>query len=314
MEYRIHERNNLKLSIIGIDFSKLIFIKENNFKIEYDQFFNNLNSLNINFISFSIDNTNLIASLSHWEKKNTKCFIKSLLVGTKGIDSELNDETDLKTIFLTNRFSKLGDTIKFVIEKNEMIKIDFLTLFYPKLVHFKEENLKNDISKLKQHKIIDSFGIRCQYLTDAIRICNKVDYIDHLEIEIELNTSPELISSVFKMAHKKTIPVFCLLRENSTYLTGNWRIKYNELSNLLQKGIENFTSELEDNMPKKINYPINLMIRKFIPYDFQTLMIAEENIEKLRELSTFTPLTNEEEQVIQKSFEPQMYVSPKKHQ
>ena len=166
---------------------------------------------------------------------------------------------------------------------------------------------------LKKSGKITSFGIRCQYLSDAFNLCYKLDYIDHIELDLDLNSSTELINAVFKMAYKKNISIFSVLKFELFLKTGNLSTTYNNLTNLLNKGKENFYSDLRNNLPKNEFEYFKFSLRHFGSLNFQSILIPLEAIEKIRDFSTFSKLSFDEEIAIQRSFEPKIYESPKKH-
>ena len=104
MEYRIHSRNNLIIYFIVIDLSNFNFDNEKISEIDCNGILNDLDVLNINFISIPMEITNLIKNKTTWEEKIGKKLIKSLQVGNLTSIPELINSNSVKTALLSNLF------------------------------------------------------------------------------------------------------------------------------------------------------------------------------------------------------------------
>ena len=81
MEYRLYERNNIKTSFIGVDYSNFVFTSQTILNNEYQKIFDSLSLLKVNFITIDQNNFQFIQSLIEWENKNKVLFKKSILIG-----------------------------------------------------------------------------------------------------------------------------------------------------------------------------------------------------------------------------------------
>ena len=315
MEYRLYERNNIKTSFIGVDYSNFVFTSQTILNNEYQKIFDSLSLLKVNFITIAQNNFQFIQSLIEWENKNKVLFKKSILIGLTDNQQNFLSKSKMKEFIYENRFENLEDKVSKLVVEQKLTKIDFLTLLYPKNVHFSKLHIEKLIPSLKERKLIESFGVRCQNSEDALIISKKYD-IDHIEIELDINASTEVLNSIFKISNMKKIAVFSILKDSWPNKSLEPTMKPDHLESLLLEGNDNFEDDLRSKLEGRFKNLTNFAIRKLKVQNFQSIIIPlnTQNLVFDDFQLLFLPgLTHTEEIAYQQSFEPAMYVSPKKH-
>ena len=315
MEYRLHEKNNIKTSFIGVDYSDFLFTSQNLSNDKYEKLFDMLKLLKVNFVSVPESNSQFIKSLIEWEKKNNFLFKKSILIGLEDNQHNFLNKSKTKESILENPLNNLEKVVSKLVVEQKLAKIDFLTLLYPKNIHFSKLHPEKLITSLKEKNLVESFGIRSQNSEDALIISKKFD-IDHIEIELDINTSTEVINSIFKISNIKKIAIFCILKNSLANKSLESKLKSNHLETLLLEGNSNFEYELSSKLENNSKNLTNFAIRKLKIQNFQSIVIPW-NTQNLVfddiQLLFLPSLTHAEEIAYQQSFEPPMFVSPKKH-
>jgi len=313
MEYRIHEKNEIKLSLIGVNFSTNSNGEGRNSYKDFKNQLNNLSSLNINHVCVSAESKSLIKILTEWERENGIHLIKSIIFGDLFCNIAKNNGMNFHELVIQNRFLDIKKDINQLIKECNLKKINFLTLFYPKSQHFIENDFNTLSSELKKEGLINSFGIKCQYLSDAIAISNKYN-IDHIVVDLDINSSSELINTLFKTTTNKSVAVFCTLKVENSYLEDK-NLIVDELKELLDQGYNQFKTNLDSILGEKDNNILILSLKKFFMYDIQTIIVSNTDIAKINNFysnSSINIITNSESLAVQQAFEPPKYESPKK--
>ena len=313
MEYRIHTSNGLRLSVLGINIFNSYSNKKKINPLEINEILNELKSRKINFINIPYIDDHLIKEILEWEKKNDFSFVKSIELGLPRNDDNSLLFSDNREEIIQNRFQNIEDQIESIFNLFAPQKFEFLTLFYPKLTHFNQNNLNSLIEKVKNTYSINSFGIHCQYLSDALLIC-KHSNINHIEIELEINSSIELINAIFKIVTDKNISVFCSLNDDLKNFKNSNYESTDSLATLLKAGNIVLEDKISFNFNLKTNEIILLSIMKYLENDFQSVLVPFPDLELLKKYFNCLSkpyLTNDEKNILKNILERQLYDSPK---
>ena len=311
----LHERNNKKLSIIGVNVDNFISLNKKDNRKQINDLLNFAKDNKINFISVPYQDQNSFEFFLSWEKTNNYSFVKSILINLADDKYIINNNLINKNRNKEVDFQYYARYIKTIIDNKELTNIDFLSLLYSSIKMYDFDDLNEFIKSIKMFNPDGSFGIHCKSLTDALVICKKVD-IDHLEITVDINTSFELLNSLFKISQNKQIAVFCFLETNLDNKEINSNQKDDSLTILLSKGKEIVNRKIISNLEiteKEFPY---LVLRKYIDSNFQSILV--HNIDLNEEYYFFKALThpyltNDEQSIIQNSLQLHSYESPKNH-
>ena len=201
MEYRIHSNNGIKTSVIGLNFTNFKFFEENYKKQIIGSILEIANKHKLNFISIPSFNDELLRTILEWKKVNNWEPIISIQIGFSAIDYKTMNKLYDKKIIFQNRFENIVEEASKLLDTYQIDKIQFLSLFYPKLDHIKQNDFDAIQKELKKTGIVQSVGIHCQFVSDAILLANRIN-IDFIELEIDINTSSDIINSLFKICQR----------------------------------------------------------------------------------------------------------------
>ncbi len=315
MHQRLHERNNKKLSIIGFDLTNFVNLDTELKEEKFNDLLKFIQINKINFISIPYQNKQLFEFLLSWEISNNFSFIKSILIDFTEYINNLKKDFTNKNDDKTNFVQYLFNFIKEIVDTYKLSQIEFLSLEYFTTNQVMFDELNEQITSIKENKLVGSFGIHCNSLADALIICKKVN-IDHLEINIDLNTSFELLNSLFKIAKSKQIAVFCFLETHRYSPDIITEQKIDPLTTLLLQGKENVYKKVITGLEITEKEFSALVLRKYIEYDFQSIFVNSIDLEKnsyLVKALTHPYITNEEQLILQNSLQSYSYESPKGH-
>ena len=313
MEYRIHLQNGIKLSIIGVNFTDWQSNKKNFDTSNLKALLLEASKNDINFISVSESNSNVISDILEWEKSNNSEFYISYLIGDIIANGFMKNRLKTKNEIFSNRFTNLYDRVKMFLSKTGLKQIHFLSLYFVKSSHLKEYDFNSISKRLKNEGLITSFGLYCQFLSDAIQLANLLE-LDHLEIEIDINSSPEMVNSILKIAKKRSISVICHQKESISFQKDNNITLNDPLENLLIQGEESFKFNINKNFDNKDEYFFDISLRKNLigPYQAICLKLKSINVLKIALMSLNKPFLDQNEiELIQNSINPTIYDSPK---
>ena len=314
MESRVHRRNNLKLSVLNINLIKFFSNDLVNKKIYLENLLSDASSKKINFIQIPLAYTDILEIILDWEIKNHYIFNKSFLFGFPRNDLDKLNYSFTRDELYDNRFKNIENELKKLINDYQMTKIEFLTLIYPKITHFEKFNLQEIIKRIKDTNFVNSIGIHCHKLADALLFC-KVSEIDHIEIELNINSSLELENSIFKVTEAKNIAVFCHLNDIVENLDEVKHPEINSLAELLNKGNEIINERITSAFFIKEKDLVTLTLRKYLASDFQSFTLAfldKDKIDLLWICLNKPYLTNDDQNILKGALESNIYNSPKK--
>jgi hypothetical protein len=312
MEFREHTKNKLYVSTLGLNTFEWMFFT-GNINSQIEEILNFSLKKKINFISLQNFNSQILDIVLKWQKNKDISFYNSIGFGFPQIDIHSINELQNKNIIFENRFLEVENEAIELVKKYQLKKINFFSLFYPKLSHLKLNNFDLLSKNLKEAKIIDSFGIRCQNITDAILITKSLD-VDHVEIEVDINTSPDLLNGIFKVSEKKDFSILCLQKEKYTNKHKNDKLLNDSIEMLIEDGEKQFTSNLIFNASNSSEILYSIALRKNLANNYQNIALPiKECLELENSISHLSKpyLTINEDLILQKSIESPTYESPK---
>lgn len=313
MEYRIHEQNGYKTSIISLDLTSINSNKKNLDTSRVESILSKASTSGINLISASIEDVDFIKSIQNWQKKSKTEFMFAFHMGYKNCFSSENDPIKTKKEIFYDRFEGIEQLIYKAITELNCSKIHFFSLYYAKNWHFTSTNILPLIEKVKKIGLIQSFGIYCQHLSEAIYLANLIN-VDHLEIQIDINSSSELLHTLFKTAKRRNIAIICHQQE---IVNNNLSVLQNssdELVKLLKTGYKIFINKIKTSENSLVNNVFSLALKKNIMEDFQSITIKISDLEDftyIQETLNYPYLSFNESELLQRLITPDEYPSPK---
>lgn len=313
MHQRLHERNSKKLSIIGISLTDFFLSNKNFDQLEFNKLLQLGKKDKINFISVPYQNKQILSNLLSWESETNYRFIKSILVDPfnkkSNSKTDANKEKSASTKFKVDLVKQVHDLIKL----HGLSQIDFLSLFYSPNMLDTIEKFNKQIARVKETNLVVSIGVHCYSLAQALLACKKIA-IDHLEINVDINSSMEVVHSIFKIAHEKQIAVFCFLNTEFKSTKTTKPENLNPLQELMDEGRDTVHNKIIKSLALAPEDFPTLVLRKYVELEFQSILVKKLDITEEKiffKALTHPYLTNDEQLVIQNSLQPFTYESPK---